>query len=191
MEKAEENKRNLDKDLDILERNIQELRVSYEQHFSGFLPQPPEKHHAEVKRMIRTLHSSPFKNTANNFRLNVLHNRFQTYATYWERIQKQREAGTYRRDVFKADLQTKMRRQLTREKSAAGVADKQIQQLFKSYENALRKNGGTTKDLDYQAFKRSLLKKADNVRKSSGAKGISYQIVVASGKVRVKANPKD
>jgi hypothetical protein len=191
VEKVEENKRNLDKELDILEREINELRISYEQHFSGYLPRPPEKEHAAVKRMIRTLHGSAFKNTANNFRLNVLNNRFQTYATKWERIQKQREAGTYRGDVFKANLQTKNRMALERERSKAGAADKQIQQLFKSYENALRKNGGSTKDLDYQAFKRSLIKKADTVRKSSGAKGVGYQIVIANGKVRVKANPKE
>lgn len=186
----DQNKRNIDRELDHLEKLIAELKVTYEQFFSGYVHQPPEKERADVVRMIRTLHSSPFKNTANNFRLNSLNNRLQTYATYWQRVEKQKENGTYKKDVFKANLTTRNRREMQRAQTSAGAAEKGIKQLFQSYEKALRKTNGNTSGLDYNAFKRSLIKKGEAVKKSTGAGGVGYQIVIANGKVKVKANPK-
>ena len=100
-------RRALDEELDRLEGKIAELRVLYEQYFVDVMPQPPTKLQEETVRLMRSLLRAPFKNSANRFRLRVLISRYQTYATYCERVNKQKEEGTYSRDLFKAEMREK------------------------------------------------------------------------------------
>ena len=108
MTEKETNRRQLDLELDRLENKISELRVLYEQYFVEILPLSPDKQQKEIVALIRKLLRAPFKNSQTRFRLRVLVQRYQTYATYWERVQKQKEEGTYSRDLFKAEMREKM-----------------------------------------------------------------------------------
>ena len=98
--------RDVEPDLDLLDIKISELKVEYEQYFLDIITQPPDKLFDEVVRLIKVLQNAPFKNSVTRFRLNTLTTRFQTYKTYWEKVKKQREEGTYKRDIFKAKLRT-------------------------------------------------------------------------------------
>lgn len=103
---ATQSGRDVEPDLDLLENKIGELKVQYEQYFLDIITQPPDKLFEEVVRLIKTLQNAPFKNSVTRFRLKTLTTRFQTYKTYWEKVKKQREEGTYKRDIFKAKLRT-------------------------------------------------------------------------------------
>ena len=138
--------------------------------------------------MIRDLLHAPFKNSQSRFRMRTLIQRYQTYATYWERVNKQREEGTYVKDKFKADMREKLSEDARREASAAGKADKGLRQLFSSYEDALRKTGQKTDSLNFNAFKRSLLEQARHLKETKGVKKLHYKIVSKDGKVTVKAS---
>jgi len=186
----EQNRRQLDTELDQLESRIAELRVLYEQHFVDILPQAPEKIHKEVVRTIRKLLRAPFKTAQTRFRLRMLVQRFQTYATYWERVLKQKEEGTYTRDLFKAEMREKLLEEVEREQSNSGRAEKGFKQLFDSYETALRKTGSNTANLTFDAFKQSLLKQAKLLKEKTGVKKLQYKVVVKDGKVTVKASGK-
>ncbi|MDD2943234.1 MAG: hypothetical protein PHC51_09750 [bacterium] len=183
-----ENKRSVDKELDIFERKLGELRVLYEQHFVDVLPFPPDEQHKEIKRMIRNLLHAPFKNSANKFRMRTLLSRYQTYSTYWERVNKQREEGTYVKDQFKAEMREKMADSARRDNSAAGRADKGFQQLFSTYQDALKKSGGKTDNLNFDAFKQSLIAQARELKKTQGVTKLKYKVVNQNGKVIVKAS---
>lgn len=183
-----ENKRSVDKELDIFERKLGELRVLYEQHFVDVLPFPPDEQHKEIKRMIRSLLHAPFKNSANKFRMRTLLSRYQTYSTYWERVNKQREEGTYAKDQFKAEMREKMADSAKREASAAGRADKGFQQLFSTYQDALKKSGGKTDNLNFDAFRKSLIAQARELKKTQGVTKLKYKVVNQNGKVVVKAS---
>ena len=98
--------RDIDPELDLLETKLSELKVNYEQYFLDIISQPPDKLFEEVVRLIKGLQNAPFKNSTTRFRLKSLTSRFQTYKTYWEKVKKQREEGTYRPDIFKAKLRT-------------------------------------------------------------------------------------
>jgi len=103
---SSQSSRDLDAELDALERKISELKVQYEQYFLDVITQAPDKLFDEVVKLVKSLQTAPFKNSVTRFRLKTLTTRFQTYKTYWEKVKKQREEGTYRRDVFKAKLRT-------------------------------------------------------------------------------------
>jgi hypothetical protein len=174
-----------------LEATIEQLKIQYEQYFVDVLPRPPDQLHVEVRRQIKELLKAPFKNSADRFRLRTLVHRFQTYHTYWERVNKQREEGTYVKDLFKAEMREKMGEEELRRASTGGAAEKGMQQLFDSYQTALRKSGSKTENLNYQAFKNSLMKKAKELKSKHGVKKVNYKITVKDGKVSVKASSKD
>lgn len=188
---SEEDRRKIEKELEILESRIAELRVAYEQHFSGYLPQPPTKQHEELQRYIRQLLNAPFKNTANRFKLNTLVNRFQLHSSQWEKVKREKEEGTYYRDVFKAKLLEKTLRLEQKAKSASGIAEASMKQLFNSYQSALLASGERIDKLDYDSFKSSLLKNAEKIKEKTGASKLKYQIVSVDGKVRIKTTKKD
>lgn len=96
--------------LNQLEQRIDDLRIRYEQYFMGMDRLPPEQPRRDVVRMVFELEQAFIRNTAQKFRLRSLVQRFNTYKTYWNRIMRQIEEGTFKRDVKKAQ-----RRQSRRE----------------------------------------------------------------------------
>ncbi len=182
---AAANRRTLDLRLDLFERKIEALKVTYEQYFLDIIVFPPDKEHAEVKKMKKDLLAAPFKQVTHSFRLRQLITRYQTYDTYWVRTLKARE-GRYSRDVFKAELRQKEMKEAKRAATASGAAEKGFKQLFDSYENAIKKSGGNADNIDYGAFKRSLVNQAQALKKK-GVKKLSYKIVMKDGKAVVKA----
>ena len=169
---------------------ISELKVYYEQYFVDLLPQPPDKLQQEVVWIIRQLLRAPFKNAAARFRLRHLIQRYQMFATYWEKVIKLREEGKYSKDQFKAEMREKSLMTAKFEASQQGKAEKGMKQLFESYENALKQSGVNTKNINYDAFKKSLMEKAKVLKEKHGAKKLQYKIVVKDGRVTVKASPR-
>src|SRR5262249_40879061 len=56
----------------------------------------------EVDKIVNDLRRAQPRNTALRFRFNQLVQRYTTYNTYWQRITRQIEEGTYKRDVLRA-----------------------------------------------------------------------------------------
>lgn len=177
--------------LEQFEAAIADLKVEYEQFFSGVLATPPEKSHNEVKRMLRQLRKAPFKNSAMNYRLRMLEMRLSTLNTYWQRVMREREAGTYRRDVFKAKIREKKIADEARAKTGAGKAERAIKTLFDSYRAALEKQSGGAQNLSFEAFEKSLLKRAKDFKEKHPGKRVSFKVVVKDGKVSVQASAKN
>lgn len=188
-----EGKSNLRVELDRLEKMIADLKISYEQYFTGVLPLPPDKQHKALKRKIRELFGAPFKNSALSFRLKSLDQRYQTLNNYWQRVLKQREEGTYSRDVFKAALRERIANEEAEADSEKGAADQHMRDLFRTYQDAIERATGRSKEIKYQEFKKSLVKRAKEYREKHGAKKLTFKVVVKDGavKVQARAKPKD
>lgn len=88
--------------LDEVDRKIERLRASYDQYFMGLDRIAPFDARRDVDRRIRTLREEHLRNTATKFRFQTLVARFVTYTTYWDRITRQIEEGTFKRDVDRA-----------------------------------------------------------------------------------------
>jgi hypothetical protein len=94
--------------LDELEERLEKLRFLFEQHFLGNEKRPPLKVRDQLQRDIRRFDPGA-NNAVDRFRHQNLTARFVTYDTYWGRILRAIEEGTYERDRFKADLHDKNR----------------------------------------------------------------------------------
>jgi len=87
---------------DEIEEELIALKVTYEQYFLGNERLPPVRAHEELKKRLIRLKTGLVRNTAAKFRISSLHNKFLTYERLWQRTLQEIEAGTYKRDLFKA-----------------------------------------------------------------------------------------
>jgi hypothetical protein len=89
------------------EEDLEALKARYEAYFLGLERREPSRERWEMKRRVEKLKESFTKNTGLKFRLQTLHARFLSYERLWARSAREKEAGTYRRDLFKARLHRK------------------------------------------------------------------------------------
>lgn len=186
-----DNKLDLRAELDRFAEAIQELKVNYEQYFSGIHPLAPDKLHQNIKRQIRALRKAPFKNSALSYKLRMLEQRYNTYNTYWQRVLREREDGTYFKDVFKANMREAAIAEEQRSGTRAGMAEKGVRSLFEAYKQALEKTGGKPQNLDFGSFKDNLLKRAKDFQNKNSGKSLSFKVVVKNGKVSLQAKLKN
>ena len=129
---------NLRFELSKLEEMLGELKVLYEQYFLGVSPLPPDKLHTKVKMAFRAMRRAAFKSSEISYRLRALQTRYQTLNTYWQRVLREREAGTYSRDVFKANIRERAALEESFAQTAGGMAEKGLKSLFEAYRHGAR-----------------------------------------------------
>jgi hypothetical protein len=100
-----------------LEEELEALKARYEQYFLGIERREPNRWRDEVKKKVNRLKEAFTRNTGLKFRLQSLHARYLSYERLWLRSAREKEEGTYRRDLFKARLHARTQR----EASAAGA----------------------------------------------------------------------
>jgi hypothetical protein len=92
----------IQKELEELESRLERLRIKYDQYFIGIEKMLPFVQRKDVDRRFAQLHKEQFRNGGLRFRFQTLVQRFTTYQTYWGRIIRQIEEGTYKRDLIRA-----------------------------------------------------------------------------------------
>lgn len=85
-----------------LEERVERLRALYEQYFLGFEKIEPGVQRKDVDRRLAVLRREQIRNTGLRFKFNQITARYNTYATHWQRVVREIENGTYKRDVIRA-----------------------------------------------------------------------------------------
>jgi len=178
-------------ELDKLERSVEDLRLQFEQYFTGVIPLSPERLHNDVKRRFRKLLKAPFKSSEMSFKLRAIKGRYQTLHSYWQRVLRQREDGTYSKDVFKANLREKAALEDERSKTTQGATEHAMQNLFRVYKDAVERNVGKSQDVDYGAFQKAILQRTAEFKTRNQGKKVSFKVVIKDGKVTIKAQAKE
>jgi FtsZ-binding cell division protein ZapB len=89
-----------------LETEVEELKVKYEMYFLGVERNEPNKAREELRKKVLRLKERFTRNAGVRFRVQSLHARFISYERLWMRSAREKEEGTYRRDLFKARLRS-------------------------------------------------------------------------------------
>jgi len=84
------------------EVQLSRIKHLYEQWFQGIERIEPQIPRKQFDRMLHNLRKVKPRNTALRFRFQTLIQRYTTLQTYWRRIGRQIEEGTYRRDLLRA-----------------------------------------------------------------------------------------
>lgn len=85
-----------------IEVELMELQAQYEQYFLGVERRPPTPHHTAFKKRVNALRNTFVNSTPVKFRIQNLQQRVTTFERLWERTMMEIEAGTYKRDLYKA-----------------------------------------------------------------------------------------
>jgi len=84
------------------EVQLSRIKHLYEQWFQGIERIEPQIPRKQFDRALHGLRKEQPRNTAIRFRFQTLIQRYTTLQTYWRRIGRQIEEGTYRRDLLRA-----------------------------------------------------------------------------------------
>jgi len=112
-----------------LEKSLSRLHALYNQYFMGIEKIEPLIPRKEIDRKIQLLRKEQIRNTATRFRFQSQIQKYNTQSTYWRRICKQIEEGTYQRDLMRAKDRTKHR-------DASEIAERALDALGGSTETS-------------------------------------------------------
>jgi hypothetical protein len=169
---------------------VAELKLRYEQYFTGIVPLPPDTLHNDVKQQLRRLRKAPFRNSAANYRLRTLETRYNTFVSDWHRVLREREDGTYSRDLFKAGLRERAAQEAAFLATSQGVTETGIKNLFDKYRTEVERCTGRKQNFDFDSFQKSIVNRAKELRALHGAAKLSFKVVVKEGKVSIVAKAK-
>ena len=82
-----------------LEVEVNHLKALFDQYFQGFERRPPTRQREQFERDLRAMMREQPNNTALKFRYQTLRQKYSTLSHYWNRVLRQIEEGTYRRDI--------------------------------------------------------------------------------------------
>ena len=104
-----------------LEMKIDRLRSMYESYFMGMERMPPNVLRRDMNRMMLELQQVPIGNAALRFRYQALSQKWVLHITYWNRTMREIEAGTYRRDMARAQRHMAQRGGILTEEEAITI----------------------------------------------------------------------
>jgi hypothetical protein len=198
------------------EEDLEALKARYEMYFLGIEKREPARERNEMKRWVERLKETFTKNTGLRFRIQTLHARFLSYERLWMRSAREKEAGTYRRDIFKARLRAKEGAQPgeapapeegSREQAVAppaprravaasapptfsGTAEPQLRALYDAYVDAKRRCKEDVSRLTYESLAKSVQKQVPELMARYKARSVDFRVEVKDGKAILKAIPR-
>lgn len=196
--------------LDRLEESIKKLKSAYEKYFAGIDRVAPERDRDEVKKSLNRLLGQHINNTAWRFRLQSLQASMVTHESYWNRVTRQIEEGTYRRDVQRArrklaDVQEPARpppadpgpraplppKQAAEQPGEAKrtTTEDEIARLHLQY-NEARREAGETGAVSVETLARTVQKQTEILKRKYGCERVEFRVAVKNGKPILKAIPK-
>jgi hypothetical protein len=105
----------LTRQISDVEERTEALRARYDMWFIGIERREPSRERDELRREVGRLKTAFTHNTGLKFRIQTLHARFIAYERMWQRSAREKEEGTYRRDLLRA------RRTAKRDAAKAGA----------------------------------------------------------------------
>jgi hypothetical protein len=177
-------------DMAKLQRYFRMLEREYEQWFSGALPKPPNETQRVCEDIVRKYANNQPRNLAEQSLFSMLQARFNTYMEMWNRRTRLKEEGR-----LPGGPEEKVRRVTAKvpPKEAPAAAPRpgdHFRDVFDNFVAAKQKAGEQVGKLNYESFRKTLEKQADQLRSTRGFKDVNFAVAVKDGKVSVVAKPK-
>ncbi len=187
-------------ELVLIEKELTELRIAFEQFLLGIERVSPLRRKDKLSERIRRLKSSGVvRSTSQKFKLDQLQSKFGSYERMWTRSVQEREAGTYRADLFK------LRRKQERQQEAAAqpppapkaappseptLTDGQIRALYNTYLLARQRTGEPVSGLSFDGLAKTLRRQVPQLLDKHQCQAIDFKVVIKDGKALLKAVPR-
>ena len=172
----------LSEQIAFLERVLQEHIRKWERFFSGAEKVPPQTERERINRRIRLLSEQTINRRADQFRLEQLQHRFQTYSMNWERMLREREEGRGLTGQTNPSLRAP---EATNAPAAPSVNTTTEEALFDRYCAAKAERGVAVK-VDRETFDAQIAAQRQRIEERLGRK-VRFEVQVEGDKVRVVA----
>jgi hypothetical protein len=169
-------------ELEELAQRIDKLRVAFDRFFMGLERLPPLADQAALERDVRRSQLRQVRKTSVKFRFQNLQARLVTYASYWNRILRMIEEGTFKRDRNNG-LATPAPPGVATPTQSDGLED-----LYAHW-NEARQQVGVDKAIDFEKFKAKIVATRKKHLEHFSCSDIEYAVKVKDGKVSLTAKP--
>ncbi len=186
----------IDRDLDLLERNLKSLKVDYERFFSGGLKVPPILARKRVEEILKRVGNIQLDRAAEQFRLQAIQGRYTAMAELWDKRLSAREEGRRFIRVPKTVLPppppAHRPRSLSNGESSTSVkaiGRGDLKSLFDRFCAARAAAGEDVSKLRYERFEDLVKNQAAEIRRATGATRLAFEVQTREGKVKLVGRP--
>ncbi|MEO8055295.1 MAG: MXAN_5187 C-terminal domain-containing protein [Acidobacteriota bacterium] len=190
----------IERDLDLLERSLTSLKVDYERFFAGDLKTPPVASRRKVDEILRRVGNVEVERAAERFRLQAVQGRFTALTELWDKRLSAKEEG---RGLFRAPRPAAAAPPppppAHRPKSVSSdgegstsvkaVGRGDMKSLFDRFCAARAAAGEDVSKLRYDRFEDLVKKQAAEIRRTTGATRLAFEVQTREGKVRLVGRP--
>jgi hypothetical protein len=167
----------------MLEGVLQKHIRKWEMYFSGVERVPPQEERERINRRIRLLAEQTVNRRAEQFRIEQLQHRFQTYSQNWERMLREREEG---RAAAQPHTDSELRRPaMANDTASTSVDTAEESSLFDRYRTA-KAERGLDIGVDRKTFDQQIAEQRKKIEERLGRK-VRFDVQIENDKVRVVA----
>jgi hypothetical protein len=181
-------------DLAALEREMANLRISYERFFNGDLKVPPVPLRHRVEEMLKHLGNAEIDRAADRFRLQANQSRFAAFADLWAKRLVAKEEGRgplaalavqRAAPTAQAGAPSPAPGDASRPASVEGAGRVDFTPLFERYRSARAALGEDVSGLRYERFEELVVRQAEEIRRRTGSGRLVFEVKTDGGKVRL------
>lgn len=186
-----ENK-DLDRELNLLENSIRQLKRDYELFFAGQSKRPPTDDFKKIEQSVKKWGVTQGFTFAQRFRYNTITARFSSYSDLWSKQLRMKEEG--RLPGMSTRQEMKPRPAAPAAPVAAPVAQKVpaesgMERVFKDYVSAREKTGENNATINLQKFSQQIAAQKESLISKYNCKDVEFYVTVENGRTKLKAKP--
>lgn len=180
----------ISEDISLLEQNLGQLIIKYEQYFLGLEKREPVKLLDDVETYVRRYANVSIVNTMLKFKYNSLVARFSSYRQYWNRINRLIEEGKYSRDRFKLQMHQGNKPDEPSPAKATPEIDPAVANVYRQYVEARKACHLPTNNITPEKIASVLARQKPAIIKKYHCSQIEYKVVIEEGTPKIKVRPK-
>jgi len=169
--------------LNRLENDLKELEIAYEQYFLGMEKRSPDQQRSKLMQRIRKLVTLYIPQTDLRFRLQSITSRFNSYSSYWDRIQRLIDEGKYERHTARIQRYAKSKSpaaEIATTAPAVDPLDSLYEKLVEAHQNCHLRPPNRDQVASF------LARQQDAIKQRFGDKQIDFVVVTEEGKPKIK-----
>jgi len=187
----------LEEELSALARDVERLRIMYQQYFLGMEMIPPEFQREQLEKRIRESRLNETRKGVYKFRFISLLQKLRTLEVYWDRMLRAIEQGKIQRGIPRdagrpsEDVEMPLPAgEPVVPKPVQEKAQSEMLKVFQTFLEARKRLGLPVEGISFDAFVKTLEKQKEIHSQKLGVQDFAVEVVVKDGKVVLLLKPK-
>lgn len=170
--------------LDHLQRDVRQLQIDFERFFNGGLPLPPEELRNRIQTQLRNLRNTNITAAVDDFRLNDLEARYNSYNEMYNRRLRDVEEGRGPHRVVAVVERPRF------DPRGGIVFGPEIDSAAaEALYHGLVSGPGDGPKFDLDSFQTYLRRQTEAIRQKTGCGEVQFRVAEEDGKLKLKARP--